>query len=312
MSVNIETRFTRLALTDNPQRDSWHSCTGLSRTEAKRRYITTLISTMHKYASPSPDARELVSELEFVWDQVKSNVPSSSSSSPLQTLGMPAGFSTIDKPPPFPKLDTSHFRSPMDTGEEKDGLRVMSPMSQSEEEAAEAEEAAEQEGEVFVDARDSQIAEPPPRCDDISQQDSQEGKGDRYRPPDSGVALSRDAAKRSSYSSPREPRWRLRVESALVKLTAEVAALREQLESRRLFSLSKQHRIWQYMVWSVWGLVKHVAFDFLLLAVVLLWMRRKKDRRLEMAIRVLLGDAVAEARRIGGSVGHAVVGNKKG
>ena len=31
---------------------------------------------MHRYASRSPDARELVAELEFVWDQVKSNVSS--------------------------------------------------------------------------------------------------------------------------------------------------------------------------------------------------------------------------------------------
>jgi hypothetical protein len=48
---------------------------GLSRTESKRRYITTSIDTMHKYASPSPDSRKLVAELELVWDQVKSNVP---------------------------------------------------------------------------------------------------------------------------------------------------------------------------------------------------------------------------------------------
>lgn len=32
-------------------RDSWHAQKGLSRTEAKRQYITTLIETMHRYAS---------------------------------------------------------------------------------------------------------------------------------------------------------------------------------------------------------------------------------------------------------------------
>ena len=44
--------------------------------EAKRRYINKLIETMHQYASRSPEARELITELEFVWEQVKSNVSS--------------------------------------------------------------------------------------------------------------------------------------------------------------------------------------------------------------------------------------------
>ena len=33
-----------------------------------------------------------------------------------------------------------------------------------------------------------------------------------------------------------------------------------------------------------------------------MWMRRKKDKRLEGAIRVLLGDAVAKMQRGGGAV----------
>jgi hypothetical protein len=35
---------------------------------------------MHRYASSTPEARELASELEFVWDQIRSNVPSTHSS----------------------------------------------------------------------------------------------------------------------------------------------------------------------------------------------------------------------------------------
>ena len=37
--------------------DAWKSNDGLSRTEAKRRYIAKLIDTMHKYASTTPEAR---------------------------------------------------------------------------------------------------------------------------------------------------------------------------------------------------------------------------------------------------------------
>lgn len=47
--------------------DAWKANEGLSRTEAKRRYIEKLIETMHKYASTTTEAKELVEELEFVW-----------------------------------------------------------------------------------------------------------------------------------------------------------------------------------------------------------------------------------------------------
>ena len=66
--------------------DAWRDNEGLSRTEAKRRYIGKLIETMHKYASQTDEAKQLVEELEFVWDQIKSNSQHSSSehSSPLR------------------------------------------------------------------------------------------------------------------------------------------------------------------------------------------------------------------------------------
>lgn len=72
--------------------EAWNAQRGLSKTEAKRRYIELLIDTMHKYASASEEARELVSELEFVWEQIKNNSTTSSSgngSSPQHQLGVP-------------------------------------------------------------------------------------------------------------------------------------------------------------------------------------------------------------------------------
>jgi hypothetical protein len=70
--------------TADQSRDAWRSSAGLSRTEAKRRYVTLLLETMRRYASSAADSRELVDELEFVWDQVKTNVsPGSSGSSPM-------------------------------------------------------------------------------------------------------------------------------------------------------------------------------------------------------------------------------------
>ncbi|KAE9378245.1 acyl-CoA binding protein [Stipitochalara longipes BDJ] len=63
--------------------DAWKSQKGLSRTEAKRRYINSLIRTMHKYASTTADSRALLDELEFVWAQVENNIAFPSQSYPM-------------------------------------------------------------------------------------------------------------------------------------------------------------------------------------------------------------------------------------
>lgn len=58
--------------------DAWKSEEGLSKTEAKRRYISYLIDTMKTYASGTHEARELLGELEYLWDQIKDVIPSPS------------------------------------------------------------------------------------------------------------------------------------------------------------------------------------------------------------------------------------------
>lgn len=265
---------------EQAHRDAWKQQDGLSRTEAKRRYISLLIDTMHKYASPTPDARELVSELEFVWDQVKSNVPSSSSSSPLRTAGMPA---ELHHTPAYPALDSSHnYRQQAPAAATapagKAPLRVLSPVSQG----GDADDDGDEPGEEFVDAPDSQYDIPAGNERDAGSSSSGQGSPDRAAP------------------SPTERKWRRRVEQALVKMTAEVAALREQLEARRLLSHRRRHSPVGWLLWLAWTAVKHVVVDVVLLGVILLWMRRKKDRRLEGAVRVLLGDAVAQMQKVGG------------
>jgi len=51
--------------------DAWKREEGLPRTEAKRHYILYLIDTMKVYASGTVEARELLNELEYLWDQIK-------------------------------------------------------------------------------------------------------------------------------------------------------------------------------------------------------------------------------------------------
>lgn len=215
-------------------------------------------------------------------------------------------------------------------------LRVKSPMSQSEEELEE-EEADIDRGEVFVDAPDSQYnptsyPDDSPELEDAGvQTDLQQlvraepipiqtptpaprnrGIGVLGNPiqmnipglggtPAAGNAAAA-AAKESPKESAADQKWRKRVEQSLMKMTAEVAALREQLEARRLFAHSAHYRLFRGIWRWVWACFKHVAVDVFILGIVLLWMRRKKDKRLEGAIRVLLGDAVAQMQRGGGAV----------
>ncbi|EMG50416.1 hypothetical protein G210_4538 [Candida maltosa Xu316] len=51
--------------------DAWKREEGLGRTEAKKRYISYLIETMRVYASGTLEARELLNELEYLWEQIK-------------------------------------------------------------------------------------------------------------------------------------------------------------------------------------------------------------------------------------------------
>lgn len=256
--------------------DAWKANEGLGRTEAKRRYIEKLIETMHKYASTTPEARELVEELEFVWDQIKNNSQHSSSehSSPLQTIerrdymnsgssgngGISSGVAALEA-----------------TGRTK-GLTVLPPQSQVDED-----EQAEEDGEEFVDAPVSQIDGAD--MGNLSEPGDEAASNDRFRPPS-----------RQSPSSPGDNRWRKRIEASLIKLTTEVAALREQLETRRFLNYQRRHSWWGWVLRLGWWTVQLFVVDAVILWVVILYMRRRDDRRLETAIRVLLGDAVAQAQ----------------
>jgi len=154
------------------------------------------------------------------------------------------------------------------------------------------EEELDDNGDEFVDAQDSQYN---PNLEHENEVDHPDQVQD--------APHDRSLAKPSSppSSSPSGQKWRRRVEQALVKMTAEVAALREQLESRRLFTNNRTHTFFNWLFKFLWTALKHIVVDIVVLGIVLLWMRRKEDRRLEGAIRVLLGDAVAQVQKVGGA-----------
>ncbi|KAF4777311.1 acyl CoA binding protein [Colletotrichum scovillei] len=79
--------------------------------------------------------------------------------------------------------------------------------------------------------------------------------------------------------------WSRSVERALEKLSAEVAALREQITTGREWKSKKSRSFPAWLRWFTWVIMKHLAIDMVLLAFILLWMRKRKDRRLEDLVR---------------------------
>lgn len=265
--------------------DAWKASSGLSRTEAKRRYIEKLIQTMHLYASTTAEARGLVEELEFVWDQVKNNSQHSSSerSSPLREgEGDRSGYLMNSSSGAGVGSSAAALETTGTGAGGRKAMRVLSPVSQADEE-----DMVEEEGEEFVDAPVSQVD------DADAREASQEGGATS-----DGRVEAADETRRPTDQS--DKRWRRRIESSLIKLTTEVAALREQLESRRYFKQRNRHSLFGWVLRLSWWAVQLVVADAVLLWLVILFLRRKKDRRLEGAVRVLLGDAVAQVQKVTG------------
>lgn len=219
--------------------DAWNSQRGLSRTEAKRRYIEALIETIHRFAT-TPSALELVGELEFVWNQIKGN-----------SSGSGSGGSG-DSPP------ARRFREPRPVGEVvEEGeapLKVISPMSEEDKESVRRSDGDEED-----------------------EEDGEERGGEYVRKGD---------------------RWSKKMERAIVRLSAEVAALREQITTGREWRLRRERSAGAWLGWAFWVVVKHFAVDALILALVLIWMRRRKDRRLEDHVRGALRLAREYVRKV--------------
>lgn len=179
----------------------------------------------------------MVAELEFVWNQIKNNSPSSSEASPKGDI--------LDS-------STRRFQQPLSGSEGP--MRVLNPMSEEDE--------AEHDYQRRMD-------------------DNNDGAGD-----DSGEYVKRG------------DKWSKKMERAIVRLSTEIAALREQITTGREWRSRKERSFDAWVGWILWVVSKHLAVDFFILAVVLLWMRRRKDRRLEDHVRAALRVLREYARKI--------------
>ena len=214
---------------------------------------------MHNYATTTPEARELVSELEFVWDQIKSNSVSSSASSPGQLArsqgqGVGASYGSIN---PSQRVGGEEVVSA--------GLRVLRPASDGDEEEDEIEE-----GEEFEEARHTPL-------------DKEEEGIITSQTPDLDV---------------RNRKWRKRIEHTLIKLTTEISALREQVEAKRIGEGKRRNGVWAWITWLVWVTLRHFVVDLAILGFLVVWARRKGDRRVEQGLELLLGYVREKAQKI--------------
>ncbi|KAK4455587.1 putative fatty acid binding protein [Podospora aff. communis PSN243] len=220
--------------------DAWAVQKGLSRTEAKRRYIEALIETMHRYAN-TPTALELVGELEFVWGQVRSNGNSSGGGSEGQSgerSETGSGGSSGSQQSGGGGV-LRRFQAPVSGA---DGpMKVLSPMSEQ-------------------DESEKRLGE-------------EDGEGEESQ----GESVKR-GDKRTK-----------RMERAIVRLSAEIAALREQIATGREWRAKKEKSFGAWAGWVFWLVAKHVTADLVILFFVVLWMRRRKDRRFEDHVRGALG-----------------------
>ncbi|KAJ5382365.1 Acyl-CoA-binding protein ACBP [Penicillium concentricum] len=300
--------------------DAWYAQRDMSRTEAKRRYISTLIDTMHQYASQTPEACELVAELEFVWDQIKYNA-ASSSDSPLNTVGVPplsrSAYGSIGgRLAKSEEYDRPDRRDDASRRDRDSRLRVLSPVSQPEEEeyyrrrrgdldngegGGRHNEDEDEDDEEFEEARDSLYEERDQDDHDNDDPDTSSNthtntEASSHRPkhrrnPASGISTNSSGTgllpRRDSHSNsepPKDSRWRRRVEQALTKMTAEIAAVREQMEAR---SVAQRRRsgFWAWLKWMIWVAVRQILFDIAMLGMLLIWMRLRGDRRVEQRLK---------------------------
>jgi hypothetical protein len=191
------------------------------------------------------DARELVAELEFVWDQIKANSASSSASSPgrgeLSYNGQSRQFQQ-------PRSGT-------------DGpMRVLSPMSEN-------------------DEMERQSVE---RLEYTEENDEAED----------------DESETNAYKGSKMRSWRRTVEQALVKMTTEITALREQIATGREYQGRRQRTVGRWIAWLIWLAIRHFLVNTVVLGIVLLWMRKRKDRRLEDLVRTALKLGREYARKL--------------
>lgn len=223
---------------------------------------------MHQYASTTPESRELVAELEFLWDQIKSNHASSTTPSPL---GPQRPSSSVPALSPLRQQQRIQPGSTIfGTGRGKDdttgeSLRILSPVSDGD-----------------GDSEDDDVLSSAPRRQSIEYRTDHDRVG--------ALSHNRDYDLRNR-------NWRRRIEQTLIKLTTEIAALREQYESKGVGRASAMNGTWWIFSFTV-SAIRHLAIDAMVVALLVLWVGRRDERAIN-ALRSLAQVLRERFKRVG-------------
>ena len=221
----------------------------MQRTEAKRQYIVTLIATMHRYATTTAESRELVAELEFVWNQIKPNSASSSRSSPAQT-----GVSQEPQQSPLARYGA---RGLIENAEE---LRVLRPFSD--------------------DIGTNDLA-----ADELQHS----FQGGKFLEASGFGVMSTKLGERSLKRM--DP-----VEQALVRMTVEITALREQIDATGSAERQQHRGLRAWMRFLAWAAIRHLCVDAAILALLILLARRQRSPIIEQGLHMAYRWATAQTR----------------
>lgn len=261
---------TREAQAEIEKWDAWHACAGMSRTDAKRQYISTLIDTMKEYASGTAESRELVGELEFVWSQIKEQTGSEpDNSSPgqshnggsrgsgqeqesptrkLERAGMALGsvrrdsqmgsMSFSSNRPSVGSLEASGFgKSVSGSGDGGDKRRTR--LKRTESGLRVLSPVSQGDEDSVVEGVDEEENDPEARYEDAD-----EGEEGEEQPLDTAPSSPLGDRRRSQPVDAPAPAdqdlatWQRNLEAHLHALKTEIAALREQLSANHLLSSS--------------------------------------------------------------------------
>lgn len=220
---------------------------------------------MHKYASTTPESRELVAELEFVWGQIKSNYTSSalsSSSIPQhQSSALPITQSQRlhqQQKQHRPRIHTSSVgaeaarRMEITVGKGEE-LQILSPTG-------------------LEHCSSSEDEEEPLRS--VMRRQSIE-LGDP-------IAISQS----SPGFDPRTRKWRRKIEQTLVKMTTEIAALRESLDFVKATPRGGRAWILLYTLSFLGSFLRHLIIDALAISL-LVFLVGRRDERVISSLRTL-------------------------
>ncbi|KAI9831094.1 MAG: hypothetical protein M1826_003992 [Phylliscum demangeonii] len=209
--------------------DAWNVHRGLSKTEAKRRYVALLIETMHRYAGDTPEARDLVSELELVWSQVRSSE-------------LRAGYPSTSFALPFPLAEAEAEADGDADDKASSPLQILSPSSEED-----LDEAFAEANDVFSDALD--------------------GRDPHHEPNPAGPpheATARGASPPPGHDELTKRTWRRRVQRELGRMTAEMAALRERIEHQALLDHRRRSSLSSCTTSLLRTAFRHLAVDVLI------------------------------------------------